>query len=429
MTRVRRWAGLFARFAVLQAAQQAVLFAAGLMVVRNLGVEEFAIYAIAVAALGTFSVLSDSGVTSVVMARGGAELVTPGNLGRLVRSARRTRQLLEVMAGVLVIPLTFRLLRGHGVPRFPTLVILVLLTLTLHGQVLASLYGTVPLLQLRAVSAQLLQLTSAVVRLGLLAIGLLVRPVAAVALLAASIGTWVQVWATRLAIRGVPLHGPADDVDQRTMWRMAVSQLPTGLFYAFQPQIALWMLTVFGSVRSIADLSALNRLSVVLSFVQAALGTLAVPRVARTQDRPELLRRYGLVLGAVALLCAGILGVVSLFPVEITWVLGAQYEHLAAVLPLAFAVSLTNLFAIALYMLNASRAWIGHVWVAVPLTLALQAFLLLRMDLSTVRGALVFSWASQVPAFLVNLVHAWWGFRQVPRRTVSAPQGSAPRAG
>jgi hypothetical protein len=63
--------------------------------------------------------------------------------------------------------------------------------------------------------------------------------------------------------------------------------------------------------------------------------------------------------------------------------------------------------------LNTARGWLHHTWTLVPLTIGVQLLLVQILELSSVRGVIVFALMTQVPNLLVSAFMALSGFHRV----------------
>jgi hypothetical protein len=63
-----------------------------------------------------------------------------------------------------------------------------------------------------------------------------------------------------------------------------------------------------------------------------------------------------------------------------------------------------------LWTVNAARAWIVPPHILIPCTIVLQVVLVMILDLSTVRGVLLFSIYSGLPGIILSM---WWAMRRM----------------
>ncbi len=422
---IRRWAELLIPFLSLQAIAQLVTVLAGFVVVRGLPIGEFAIYALVTALQAALAVLSDTGITTLLIARAGNFYGKPDRLAELVASARHGRRRLEFIVLVITGPLLVLWLRGKGLSAYEFVGIGAILAVGLHLQVSASLYIAVPLILLDTRRVQLALLAGGATRVAGLAVVVLLRPTYLLALAVNLVALGVQaVLSRRFAAAEISLGAKKNDDDLRSIERMVRTQLLNSVYYAFSSQLTIWIIGVLGTRRSIADVGALGRLGSLIALAQAAVATLVSPRMARLTEVKSFRRRY---LQVTSLAFGAAIGMVALstaFPGILLWLLGPKYTNLRAELPLAIGSSATYFLATTIFVLNSSKAWIERAWVAIPLIIGVQLLGALILDLSTVRGAIIFGWLSAVPSLAVNGIIgaarlARWS-REGPGRSVAA---------
>ena len=386
--------------------------AAGLLIVRGLPLEQFAIYTIALAVQTTMVILGDSGVTQSLLARGGAVAGDRRRFTEVVNAATALRRRLETCTLLVGLPILVALLRSYSVGWTYALGACAGVALALRGTILQTLYGTVLYLQLRPIDAQKAALAAG-----------LVRVVCTVAALALS-----RVWLPFLLIgaAGVYLHGELtrrratahlDDVasvsadDQVAMVVAFRNQLLSGIYFALQPQITVWILTLFGTATRVAEAGALGRLAVAFSLVSSAFTGLALPRFARYQDPARVRRGYVALVLLMAMIGGGTLVLAWLFPRPLLMVLGSSYAHLQRELVWMVGASALSLVAAAIYLLNTARGWVRGIWMGVPATIAVQVVLVMSVDVSTVRGAILIQASAFAAPLLINLAIALRGMR------------------
>jgi hypothetical protein len=405
--RLWRLARLLVPFVSLEVAVQLATLVVGFLIVRVLPVKDFAIYALVTALQGTLAVLSDAGVSTVLVARAGAMHSDRKALAELVASARRARRMLEVLALLLCGPLLFLWLRGRSVSPADFATLVVIVALGLHLQVTSSVYAALPTILLEPHHLQMAQLIGSLIRLAAIGLVLLLAPVYLLALLTNILGIGMQAWLLRrYANRRIPLQTPASEQQLAELSRFVRRQFVNTFYYAFASQLTIWLIGFKGSTRSIAEVGALGRLGNVIAVGQSSLSTLAVPRLAREVNPVRFLRRY---LGIVLLVavCSLLLIVCAILsPSVLLWSLGPKYQGLSSVLPLAIGSYATFWLSSTVFSLNSSKAWVERVWPAIPLVIASQIGALFFLDVGTVRGAIWFGWVGLFPPLLVNGVIA-----------------------
>jgi hypothetical protein len=392
---------------------QLVAALAGVAVVRRLAIPDFAIYAVAASVQASLAVMSDIGVSTLLLARAGefhADLHRVAVLGRTARSFRGRLLVLNLLVAG---PLLWVSLGQSRPSMLAWGITLFLITGIVAAQVASSLDGTLLLALLRAERQQLGQLLNALVRLAGFTLLLFAFPSYLVAL-AINLGAAVlQAVFVRSDLRKrLPATIEKSAADNEAFNRFARSQLVNAAYYAFSSQISIWVVGVLATTRVVAEVGALGRLSNIIVLAQGAIISLVVPRMARYTDTRQLLRRYLQVLGIGVVACVALLVVAFEAPRALLWILGPKYAGLAPVLPIAIGAACTYAISVTIFSLNSAKAWFEHNWVAVPLTIGLQLVCLRFLDVTRLRDALLFGWATVTPPLLVNSIIAWSRFRQ-----------------
>jgi hypothetical protein len=401
----KRWLKILGPFLSLHAAAQFLSVFAGLIVVRKLPVAEFAIYTIATAIQAMFSVLTDAGVSTVLVARAGTLHSNRSRLAELFASARFVRRRLEIVC-MLGLPIALWFwLRTKDLGPSTIVVIGLLLAVTLHFQISASIYGAVPLILLEVGRTQQAQLFGAGTRLALVYGAVALSPSVVPVIGANCIATVVQAALSRyFAGRRIDLRAQAAAEDLRAIGSLVKSQIVNSVYFAFSSQVTVWLIGLTGSKGSIAAVGALGRLSSLIAVGQTILSMLVVPRLARLGDFASFGRRAAQLLGVTLLGCALIALASALRPSTFLWLLGSHYSNLGPELPLAIGSALTFVVSATIQAVNNSKAWIERAWVAAPVMIVVQIIAILKFDVTTPRGAILVGWMSLLPGLAVNLM-------------------------
>jgi O-antigen/teichoic acid export membrane protein len=267
----------------------------------------------------------------------------------------------------------------------------------------SSVFGVVPQLHGEYRRMQKLDFGNAALRL-LLVGGLALSSINA--WLAASVGAltnWIELKCNRRwASDHADPTAPQNEEDRRQIAQTSARCLPNALFFCFQGQITLLILTLAGNKIGIADVTALGRLSAILTVVAVAINTVLPPRFARCQEQSRLWRLYLLVCGTSALIFLLPLLLSLAFPSPLLWLLGRQYQSLEAELALAVAVTCITQFGGVMWNLNIAKGWIGVITTAhIPAVILVQVATVACLNLTTVRNVLIFSLLSAlVPPIL-----------------------------
>jgi hypothetical protein len=410
--RLAFWGPLLAKFFWLQAIAQLLAIASGLLIVRWLAVEAFAVYTVAIAVQTTAAILADSGITQSLLARGGSAAGDRRRFTEVINTALALRRRLEAATLCIAVPLLFYLLHANRVSWVAAVPAAGAVVLAVHASVDQTVFSTVLMLQLRPIEAQRGALVSGVLRLllllGLLLAGaqwVLVLWIGAIAL--AVQGSLVK----RSAVQELVDHRDISVEDRQAMLVAFRNQFLNGVYFALQPQVTVWVMTVFGTVQKIAEVGALGRLAIAFSLVSATFSSIALPRFARISDPAMVRRYYAALIAAVIAIGAVAVAIAAAAPRLILAILGSGYMHLQSELVWMTAASAVTLLASAVYLLNTARGWVRGIWLGVPATIVTQLAVAMFVDLSTVKGAILLQASAFAAPFLINVAIGWRGMR------------------
>ena len=307
------------------------------------------------------------------------------------------------MAAAVVGPILVWLLVSNGASKAYAGLITLAVLLALNFQLLGGVLGIVPRLHSQIGRVQKLDAMVAASRLLLLAAAYLVFLNTAVALLAGVVGIVAQyVFLKRWTADDIELHAPVNADDREAMIGIVKHQAPNAVFYCVQGQLTVWLISIFGNTRNIAEVGALGRLSMIFSVISAVMSSIVLPAFARCQSPSLLRRRYFQTVSGFFLLGLSLIGIAALFPDQLLWILGNKYAGLRNELLLMMCLSAANALIAAMWSLNATKAWIQYSWLNIPGVILAQVVLLALVDISTVKGVLIFGTLSLLPTLLLN---------------------------
>lgn len=411
--RVLQHAKVVSNFAIIQAMVQLIGFASGILVVRTLDQHEYAYFTIANTMQGTLNVLADMGISIGLVSIGGRIWEDRYRFGQLIVTGSHFRRRLGLLAIIVVTPVLYWLLTRNGAsPVYITLLIAAILPGVLL-QFSIGVLAVVPRLHSDISRIQKIDLSSAIFRLIVLVCCVFVFLNASVAILVSSIAFGLQYWMLRsYAQRVVDLHAPENAEDRAAMIGFIKNQAANAVFFCLQGQITVFLISVFGNhASSVAEVGALGRLAMIFTVLGQVLTNIFVPAFARCQDKARLRLQYFTIIAGVAASCAVVVGAAAIFPDQFLFVLGHQYSHLRHELLLMIIGTVINVLTGALWLLNASKAWVAGAWLYIPLTLAAQIILIPYINFSSVSQVLIFGIVSAVPNLLLNTILSYRGFR------------------
>jgi O-antigen/teichoic acid export membrane protein len=400
-------------YVLVQAAVQIIAFSSGILLVRWLPQREYAFFTIANAMQATLMLLADIGISVGLISIGGRVWQDRHRFGELINTGLSVRRKLAAAAAIIVAPILYAMLTKNGASPIYTLLLIVVVMAGFSTQLAIDIYSVVPRLHSDIGRIQKIDFICAIVRL-LLILGLVyLFATAGLAVAIASATFLLQYFLLRAyAAKVVDLEASENPEDRREMVRLMKSLAANALFYCFQGQITVFLISFFGShAGSVAEVGALGRLAMIFTVLMNMLTNIFVPAFARCQNKRKLRYLYVGIAGVVILFSAIVLASSALFPEQFLFVLGNRYAHLDRELLLMIGVAVITALSGTLWLLNASKAWIAGAWLYIPLTLGTQITLVPFTDFSSVAGVLVFNLISVAPSLLLNLAMSYRGFR------------------
>jgi len=400
-------------FALVQASVQVIGFLSGIVLIRYLDQREYAYFTIANTMHGTLNVLADIGISIGLVSIGGRVWHDRHRFGQLIKTASNLRRKLGVIATIVVTPILFVMLVKNGASLPYTLLLISLVLVGLTIQLRLGVLGVVPRLLSDVRRIQTIDLVGALLRLFLIValMRLFLNSIVAVAVGAASL--LAQFLMLRhYAGRAIELDASENEEDRQAMQGFIRKLAANAVFFAFQGQITIFLISFFGrDVSSVAEIGALGRLAMVFTVLTNLLTNVFGPAFARCHEPKRLRWQYAMVVGGVSAFSALLVGAAALFPRAFLFVLGAKYAHLDQELVLMVSGAVVGALTGTFWTLNASKAWIAGSWLYIPLTLSTQIALIPMTDFSSVRSVLIFNLLSAIPNLVLNLILSVRGLR------------------
>src|SRR5262245_11477811 len=257
---------LLGKFVTVQVAVQAMGVASGILLVRALSQTEYAYFTLANSMMATMAILADSGIGIALSSIGGKVWQDRQRFGELINTALRMRRYLAAVAAVAVTPIMIWLLLSNGASKLYAVVITLIVLLGVNYQLLTGVLMIVPRLRSQITRVQKLDSLVAGSRLLLVSAAFFLFLDAAVAIAASIIGVALQyILLSRWVRDGIEPSAPVNNDDRRTMVGIVKHQAPNAVFYCLQGQLTVWLISVFGTTKNIAEVGALGRLGMVFS--------------------------------------------------------------------------------------------------------------------------------------------------------------------
>lgn len=401
------------RFASVQMVVQLIGFATGILLVRQMEQREYALFTVTNTMQGTMNVLADIGISIGMISIGGRVWQDSHRFSELVRTGLKLRRVLGVTVIFAITPLLYYMLTKNGAAPAYAAILILAVFLALSAQLSIGVLEVVPRLRSDIQLIQKIDLTGAISRLVVLLVLAGIFLNAGIAAFVGSGTLLLQFYLLRRYASGViQFQAQENPEDRRAMIGFIRQQAANAIFFCFQGQITVLLITIFGHRIGVAEIGALGRLAMIYSVVANLIMNIFAPAFARCQEKRRLRWIYVGIVTAVGAFSLLVLGGAIFLPTQFLFVLGNKYSHLHRELLLMVAGASLTMMSSTLWCLNASRAWIAGSWLNIPLTMGTQLLLIPFIDFSTVSGVLIFNLISAVPSLLLNAMLSYRGFRQ-----------------
>lgn len=391
---------------------QTISLFSGIYVIRLLSTEEYALYTLANTMLGTIVILANAGIPTGVLAEGGKVWQDRAKLGRVFVSGFELRRKFGVVSLIICLPLLIYLFRHNGASWLTSILITVGLIPAFFAQISNSILEIAPKLAQDITPFQKNLIGINIGRLLLLLPFIFIFPFAYIAIYAATIP---QVVGNRnlkkISNKYVYWEQSSSSKVKKSILQKVKRILPESIFYCLSSQITIWLLSIFGSTNSIAQIGALGRLAMVISLISVLFSTLITPRFARLESNYNLLlRRYWQSLLLVLIVLLGVITIVYLIPNQILWILGSDYTDLQQEVVLAVIGSCLSIFAGIISALYSSRGWIINPILYITINLISIVVGILLTDISKLSGVLILN---IIIGTVQVFTHSLYGFYQL----------------
>lgn len=390
LERAKSWVKLIGITGSAQIGIQAVGLLSGILIIRILPTTEYAYYTIANTMLGTMIMLANAGIPIGVMAQGGQVWKDKEKLGEVLVTGFDLRKRFIFGSLLVGIPIMAYLLIENGAGWLFTLLLILVLIPSFFSKLTTALLEIAPKLKQDIIHLQKIQVLVNIARLFLLIPIIYFFPYAFLALIPIGISQiWGNVKLKRITARYVNWNQRPNIEIRKKILGTVKRILPEAIYYSISGQITIWLLSIFGSTTSLAQIGALGRIAMIVNLVAVLCGTLIIPRFARLPNAYKLLvSRFVQTLAFVCLILGVLVFLVYLFPSQILWVIGPNYAGLEYEILLAVIGSCLSTFAGITFSLYSSRGWVLNPTISIPLSILTLVAAIIFTDVSTLQGVL-----------------------------------------
>jgi O-antigen/teichoic acid export membrane protein len=390
-SRAFEWGKLISITGSAQVLVQIISFICGILVIRLLSTQEYALYTLANVMLGTMILLADGGISTGVMAQGARVWQNDEKLGVVLVTGLDLRKKFAIGSLVIATPALLYLLLHHGASWLMSVLIIVSLIPAFFTALSGTLLEIVLKLRQNIVPLQKIQVINNIGRLMLLGTTLLIFPWTFVALLAAGLPQiWANIRLKRISAVYADWNQKPEIAIRKEILVFVKRVIPGAIYYCLSGQITIWLISIFGTSAALAQMGALGRLAMVLSLFSVLFSTLISPRFARLpNNKVLLLNRFLQILAAIVGLTVCIIFFTWLFPSEVLWVLGKSYSNLKTELLLNITASCLSLIWGFAYVLGTTRGWTINPAISIAISISTIVCGALLIDVSSLKGVLM----------------------------------------
>jgi len=415
----RRAAGMIASFFLAQGALQSVQVLMGLFLVRKLSVDAYAQFSLAFGFQATMSALMDLGFSSTIVPLVGDRRNDPALVGRYVRAAKHLRdRAFWILAPFAVIAFLGMMYKHHWSWSLQLLLLSsVLVTLYSSGRLS---YNSAPLFIFgRLREFYVPQTLSGLVRL----------TVYEVLRLLGALNAWTAAWlnALNVTVNGSLLGKESrkyvewpkndDPSTDRELLRYILPATPAIIFAAFQAQISLFLISIFGQTANIAEVAALGKLGQLFTVLMTFNVVVVEPYIARLH-RERLWSTYIKLFSVAAIFCIPIVLIAFAVPAPFLWLLGSKYEGLAGLVGWVVLAACVNYLAGLVWIMNRARKWLfwSGTILEIVLLFVVQITFVMLVGIHTTKDAVLLTLASSSCYVIAHTYVAIYGFLRGPRK-------------
>jgi O-antigen/teichoic acid export membrane protein len=409
--RLRYWIKTISQFISVQLLVQALSFTSGILLIRTLDQTEYAYFTIANTMQSTMNLLADTGIGISISAIGGKVWQDRYRFGQLINTAMQLRHCFAVISMTLVTPILLWMLVQNGAAVLLAILITVSVLFGVNFQITTGVMCVVPQLHSQIRRLQNLDLLVAFSRLALLGLAYLTFLNVLVAVTVSSIIAGLQHFILhRWVSQTIDITAPVSQDDRKFMLTTVKNVVPNAIFFCFQGQLNILLISIFGNTQHIAEVGALGRIGVIFYLINSIMKTIILPSFSRCQNPKTLHRRYFQIFLFFVFTGVFLIVITMLFTDKFLWVLGGHYSNLRRELVLMMVSTVTTSIVEVMSSMNHTKAWVEYAWLEIPMRILLQIFLLISLDISSVKGVILFNLLSNISPFLVNVMLTYRGF-------------------
>jgi O-antigen/teichoic acid export membrane protein len=390
----------------------------GFLLLRWLTVDNYAQFIVAFTFQLSLGFLTDLGFSGTIVALVGPRGNDPAVIGSYIRSGRRIRNIMLVCLTPIAAIIYIQIVRQHHWAAATSLLLFASIVASIYFSGTISYYGA-PLLILGRLSHYYRhQLTGALFRV--FACGALY--------FAGLLSAWTTSWINAIGFLVIgwlyaresrpfatlPPH--PDPKTTKQMMQYLLPNLPSFIFFALQGQISLFLISLFGQTRSIAEVGALGRLGQLFLLLSGINGAVIEPFMARLPDQ-QVLRNFLTIILVASAICVPICCLGFFDPKLLLVILGPKYASLRRETGWLVFSSCVGYLVGVCWIMTAARRWIywTTTWISIGLILTAQIVFLCLFRVDSTLHAIFFGLITNAAYLLAVVINSVFGFVRGPK--------------
>lgn len=414
-SKIKYWTKLLTKFLSVQVLVQALGFVSGILLIRSLSKEEYGYLTIANSMQSMMNGLADSGISIGISEIAGKVWNDKYRFGQVIQSALELRKWLALISTSIITPIMIWVLLRNNISTTSAILITIAILIELYFYLESSVLETVPRFYSKIKTIQNLDIVFAVTRLILLGVGYFTFLNSVIAAFISTIASACRtILLRRVANQEIDVKVEKNLDYQKNILSIVKNFIPNSIFYTFQGQISILLISIFGNTQNIAEIGALSRFSMIFALVTPIMSSIAFPAFSRCQNQSLLKLRYWQIVLANILFGTVLIGISYFFSDQILSILGTKYSGLSSELMLVILLGTVGHIGGVMWGLCCAKGWIKNMWLEIPIKLSVQIILLLFMNLSNIKGVILFGIFSYVPSIILVAIIAYQNLRVKP---------------
>src|SRR5262249_29034701 len=328
--RFARWSQVSVEFGLSQALGQSASLISGLIYVRLMPVDQYALYAMGLTSLAFISTGSDLGLTSSLNYFWRESGKDRCGIEPIIAAVQRLRLVFLVLVSFVCGAFLLKTTSEQNLSVISVFACFGLVVATVSARLPATL--DIQLMRLEGLQREsyYCEAADSITRL-LVAVGMIVTGIttALFGLAGGLLGSLSMLAAVR-GLAGTP-RSKSQSVESETWRKVRAYIIPpvfTTLVYIMQLPLVLWLALTFGGKAVLAETFAVGRIGAIYGLISVFVGAVIGPRLARISDDAHFARTVGLFLLALVLLCVGATMIAYVAPSALLLLIGPKYVHL-----------------------------------------------------------------------------------------------------